>query len=270
MKNKSPVSNPASRIPHPVRILLCNDDGIHAPGLSVLHGAVKEFGELHVIAPDVERSAAGHAITLSEPIKSTPVEKNGELFGYGIGGTPADCIKLAVCAMLRDTPPDLVLSGINLGSNTGISVIYSGTVSAATEGVVLGIPGVAFSLCTYVDPEWEMAGRIVKEITQKVIETPPPPGVLLNVNLPNLPYEKLKGIRVTRMGRSRFIEEFHKRLDPRGRTYYWLDGALEVHDDGDDIDIHAVRDGYVSITPIHLDLTAYDALETFRPWETEF
>jgi len=253
-----------------MRILICNDDGIHAPGISVLAGAAKGFGEIHVIAPDVERSAAGHAITLADPIKSTPVDKNGGFFGYGIGGTPADCIKLAVCAILKDTPPDLVLSGINLGSNTGISVIYSGTVSAATEGVVLGIPGVAFSLCTYTNPEWEMAGRVAKEITQKIIETPMPSGVLLNVNMPNLPYEQLKGIKVTRMGRSRFIERFLKRLDPRGRTYYWLDGELEVHDDGDDIDIHAVRDGYVSITPIHLDLTAYDHLKTFQPLEKTF
>ena len=253
-----------------MRILICNDDGIHAPGISVLYGAAKEFGELHVIAPDVERSAAGHAITLADPIKSTPVDKSGEFFGYGIGGTPADCIKLAVCAILKDTPPDLVLSGINLGSNTGISVIYSGTVSAATEGVVLGIPGVAFSLCTYTDPEWEMAGRVAREITQKIIETPMPPNVLLNVNMPNLPYEQLKGIKVTRMGRSRFIEKFHKRLDPRGRTYYWLDGELEVHDEGDDIDIHAVRDGFVSITPIHLDLTAYNHLKTFKPLEKTF
>lgn len=253
-----------------MRILICNDDGIHAPGISVLHRAVKEFGERCVIAPDVERSAAGHAITLADPIKSMPVDKNGEFFGYGIGGTPADCIKLAVCAIMKDASPDLVLSGINLGSNTGISVIYSGTVSAATEGVVLGIPGVAFSLCTYTDPEWEMAGRVANEITRKIIETPMPPGVLLNVNMPNLPYEQLKGIKITRMGRSRFIEKFHKRLDPRGRTYYWLDGELEVHDDGDDIDIHAVRDGYVSITPIHLDLTAYEHLKTFRPLEMTF
>lgn len=253
-----------------LRILLCNDDGIHAPGIAVLHEAVRDLGETHVIAPDAERSAAGHAITLSDPIKCTPVEKDGRFFGYGIGGTPADCIKLAVCAMLKETPPALVLSGVNLGSNTGISVIYSGTVSAATEGVVLGIPGVAFSLCSYTDPQWDMAGRVAREITQRVIAQPPPPGVLLNVNLPNLPYEKLRGIKVTRMGRSRFIEKFHKRLDPRGRTYYWLDGALEVHDQGDDIDIHAVRDGYISITPIHLDLTAYGALETFRAWETVF
>jgi 5'-nucleotidase len=246
------------------RILLCNDDGIHASGISVLHDAVASCGDLRVIAPDVERSAAGHAITLADPIKSMPVEKDGVFFGDAIGGTPADCIKLAVCALMKETPPDLVLSGINLGSNTGISVIYSGTVSAATESVVLGIPGIAFSLCTYTDPEWEAAGRIAREITQEIIGKPLPPGILLNVNIPNLPYDQLKGIKITRMGRSRFIEKFHKRLDPRGRTYYWLDGALEVHDQGDDIDIHAVGDGYVSVTPIQLDLTAYDHLQTIQ------
>ena len=251
-------------MPNPVRILLCNDDGIHAPGISVLHQAVGDLGEIRIVAPDVERSAAGHAITLADPIKCTPVEKDGAFFGDAIGGTPADCVKLAVCALMEDEPPDLVLSGVNLGSNTGISVLYSGTVSAATESVILGIPGVAFSLCTYVDPQWEMAQRVVAELTQKIIKNPLPPGVLLNINIPNLPYDELKGIKVTRMGRSRFIEEFHKRLDPRGRTYYWLDGELEVHDDGDDVDIHAVNDGYVSITPIHLDLTAYDHLETLR------
>jgi 5'-nucleotidase len=253
-----------------MRILLCNDDGIHAPGISVLHQAVGPLGDLRVVAPDAERSAAGHAITLADPIKCTPVEKEGVFFGDAIGGTPADCIKLAVRALMKDAPPELVLSGINLGSNTGISVLYSGTVSAATEAVILGVPGVAFSLCTYVDPHWEMAGRIAAELTEKLIACPPPPGVLLNINLPNLPYEQLKGIKVTRMGRSRFIEEFHERLDPRGRTYYWLDGALEVDDEGDDVDIHAVHDGYVSVTPIQLDLTAYDYLEYFQALEKTF
>jgi len=222
------------------------------------------------VGPGGEPSAAGPANPPSWPNKSTPGEKDGKFFGDAIGGTPADCIKLAVCALMKDAPPDLVLSGINLGSNTGISVIYSGTVSAASEGTVLGVRRVAFSLCTYVDPEWGMAERVVTELTKKIIASPPPKGVLLNINMPNLPYEKLKGIKITRMGRSRFIEKFHKRLDPRGRTYYWLDGALEVHDDGDDIDIHAVRDGYVSITPIQLDLTAYDHLESFQSLEKTF
>lgn len=247
-----------------MRILLCNDDGIHAPGIAALHEAVRGLGDLHVVAPDVERSAAGHAITLSDPIKCLPVEKIDGFSGYAISGTPADCVKLAVRALMEDAPPDLVLSGINLGSNTGISVLYSGTVSAATESAILGIPGVAFSLCTYVDPEWDMAKRVATEITRKIMDHPIPPGVLLNVNMPNMPYDELKGFKVTRMGRSRFIEKFHKRLDPQGRTYYWLDGDLDVQDVGDDIDIHAVSAGYVSVTPIHLDLTARDHMEYFQ------
>ena len=251
-----------------MRILLCNDDGIHAPGISALHRAVGELGEIRVVAPDVERSAAGHAITLADPIKHMPIEKDGVFFGDAIGGTPVDCIKLAVCALMEDAPPDLVLSGINLGPNTGISVLYSGTVSAATESVILGVPGVAFSLCSYVDPDWEMAGRVAAELTRKIIDNPLPAGVLLNINIPNLPYDELKGVKVTRMGRSRFVEKFHKRLDPQGRTYYWLDGELEVQDSGDDIDIHAVGDGYVSITPIQLDLTAYDHLKSFQYLES--
>ncbi|MDH3346083.1 MAG: 5'/3'-nucleotidase SurE [Kiritimatiellaceae bacterium] len=251
-------------------ILLCNDDGIHASGISVLHDAVSPLAELRVVAPDVERSAAGHAITLSAPIYSTPVKKDGVLFGDAISGTPADCVKLAVCELMKDAPPNLIVSGINLGSNTGISVLYSGTVSAATEAVIHGIPGVAFSLCTYEDPEWEMAGRIAAELTEKILKTPLPPGVLLNINLPNIPYEKLKGVKVTRMGSSRFIEKFHKRLDPRERAYYWLDGEIEVYDEGDEIDTHAVDNGYVAVTPIHLDLTAYEHLQSFQALEKIF
>lgn len=217
-----------------------------------------------MVAPDTERSAAGHAITLSDPLKCMPVEKGGAFFGHSVSGTPADCIKLAVRALMENAPPRLTLSGINLGSNTGISVLYSGTVSAATESAILGIPGIAFSLCSYVNPQWEMAGRIAAEITEQVLKNPFPPGVLLNVNLPNLPYEDIKGIRVTRMGRSRFIEKFHRRLDPQGRTYFWLDGDLDVQDAGDDIDEHAVRAGYVSVTPIQFDMTAYDYLDSFQ------
>lgn len=270
MSNPPLPLNSESSALDPFRILICNDDGIHAPGIAILHRAVRGLGELHVAAPDVERSAVGHAITLSDPIKCTPVEKEDGFCGHALSGTPADCVKLAVRALMADAPPGLVLSGINLGSNTGVSVLYSGTVSAATEGIVVGIPGIAFSLCTYADPQWNMAGRIAEEMTRKILDHPLPPGVLLNVNIPNLPYNELKGIKITRMGRSRFIEKFHKRLDPRGRTYYWLDGDLEVQDEGDDIDIHAVSNGYVSVTPIHLDLTARQHMDYFHWMEKTF
>lgn len=249
-----------------MKILLCNDDGIHAPGIAALREAVREQGELTIVAPDAERSAAGHAITLSNPLQCAPIEKEGSFFGHAVDGTPADCIKLALRALM-DSAPQLVLSGINLGANTGISVLYSGTVSAAREGAIHGIPAVAFSLCATAEPQWESAVRVAREITAKVLRQSIPPGVLLNVNIPNVPYDELRGTRVTRMGRSRFVEKFHRRTDPRGRTYFWLDGDLDVQDSGDDVDLHAVRDGYVSITPIHFDATAYDHLDSLRALE---
>jgi len=186
-----------------MKILLSNDDGIHARGISVLHKALGGLGELHVVAPDTERSAAGHAITLTDPIKAINVEKNDQLFGTAVSGTPADCIKLALCLLMKDAHPDLVVSGINLGSNTGISVLYSGTVSAASEAVILGVPGIALSLCTYQDPHWDTAEKVATEIVAKVLENPLPDGTLLNVNIPNIPHSELKGMKAARMGRSR-------------------------------------------------------------------
>ena len=253
-----------------MKILLCNDDGIHAPGISVLHKAISGLGELHVVAPDTERSAAGHAITLTDPIKATLVDKNEQLFGTAVSGTPADCIKLALCLLMKDNHPDLVVSGINLGSNTGISVLYSGTVSAASEAVILGVPGIAISLCTYQDPQWETAEKVATEIVAKVMKNPLPDGTLLNVNIPNIPYAELKGMKAARMGRSRFVEKFSVHRDPRGNDYYWLDGELDLLDDSPDTDVRVVRDGYVALTPIHIDLTARHCMEQVEGWNVEF
>lgn len=196
-------------------ILLSNDDGIFAPGIAVLSDALKGLGELTLVAPDTERSAVGHAITLSDPIKTRPIHRNGVFFGHAASGMPADCVKLAVCALLK-RPPDLVVSGINLGPNAGISVIYSGTVSAATEGTILGIPSLALSLATYKDPEWETAGRAARALAEHLVAHPLPRGVLLNVNIPNRPWRDIRGYAATRMGASRFIETFERRLDPYG------------------------------------------------------
>lgn len=251
-----------------MKILLCNDDGIHARGISVLHQAVQPFGDIHVVAPDTERSAAGHAITLTDPIKTISVEKNEQHFGLAVGGTPADCIKLALCLLHKDELPDLVVSGINLGSNTGISVLYSGTVSAASEAVILGVPGVAISLCTYQNPYWETAAKVAEEIVPKLLKNPLPDGVLLNVNVPNIPYSELKGLKAARMGRSRFVEKFSVHCDPRGNNYYWLDGELDLLDDSAETDVRVVADGYAALTPIHIDLTANHAMEHVRTFES--
>ncbi|VGO15520.1 5'-nucleotidase SurE [Pontiella desulfatans] len=253
-----------------MKILLCNDDGIHARGIAELHQSIGHLGDLHVCAPDTERSAAGHAITLTDPIKALPVEKNGQPFGTAVGGTPADCIKLALCLLHKENLPDLVVSGINLGSNTGISVLYSGTVSAASEAVILGVPAIALSLCTYQNPHWETAAKVASEIVAKVARNPLPDGTLLNVNIPNIPLSELKGMKASRMGRSRFVEKFTTHLDPRGNKYYWLDGELDLLDDSADTDVQVVRSGYVALTPIHIDLTARHCMEQVETWNVEY
>ena len=252
-----------------MKILLCNDDGIHARGITELYHAVSHMGELTVCAPDTERSAAGHAITIYDPIRTKPVEKPNGLSGIAVDGTPADCIKLAVSFLHKDNPPDLVLSGINLGSNTGISVLYSGTVSAASEAAILGVPAIAFSLCTYREPQWETAARVARDVVEKAIKNPLPDGVLLNVNIPNLPYDEIKGMKAGQMGRSRFIEKFTEHADPRGNKYYWLDGEMKLMDDNSNTDERLVNNGYVALTPIHIDLTANHCMQQVEQWNTE-
>lgn len=246
-----------------MRILVCNDDGIHAPGIGHLADALQDLGDVRVVAPAAEQSAVGHAITLSNPLKTHAVQRNGQPFGQAVGGTPADCVKLAVFA-LAGGRPDLVVSGINLGPNAGISVIYSGTVSAATEGTILGIPSIAVSLNTFSDPQWATGAHYARVMAGEVVRHGLPPETLLNVNVPNLPLAEVRGIRLTRMGRSRFVEEFHRRTDPRGNVYYWMDGEMELLGDGEGTDIRALEDGYVSLTPIWFDLTHQAVLRDFQ------
>jgi 5'-nucleotidase len=253
-----------------MKILLCNDDGIHARGIAELHRALEHLGDLHVCAPATERSAAGHAITIYDPIRTMPVENENGLLGIAVDGTPADCVKLAVSFLHKDNPPDLVVSGINLGSNTGISVLYSGTVSAASEACILGVPAIALSLCTYQNPHWETAARVAADIVAKVAANPLPNGVLLNVNIPNLPYNEIRGLKAGQMGRSRFIEKFTEHRDPRGNKYYWLDGDMKMLDDNAETDERLVNKGYVSLTPIHIDLTAHHCLEQVETWNEEY
>ena len=253
-----------------MKILLCNDDGIHAPGIAALHKAIAHLGDLHVCAPSTERSAAGHAITIYDPIRTMPVEKETGLSGIAVDGTPADCVKLAVSFLHKDDPPDLVVSGINLGSNTGISVLYSGTVSAASEAAILGVPAIALSLCTYQNPNWETAAKVAADIVEKVARDPLPDGVLLNVNIPNLPFDQLKGMKAGQMGRSRFIERFTEHCDPRGNKYYWLDGDMKMLDDNAETDESLVNKGYVSLTPIHIDLTAKHCMDQVVSWNLDF
>lgn len=251
-----------------MHILLSNDDGIYAPGLMALFEAVRDLGVVHVVAPSGEQSAVGHAITLSDPIKTKKIFRNGNFFGHAVGGTPADCVKLAACALLEQRP-DLVISGINLGPNAGISVLYSGTVSAATEGTILGIPSMAISINTFKDPLWATAAQVARHLVKVIGRNGLPPRTLLNVNVPNLPLGQVRGFTVTRMGESRFVETFDRRTDPRGNVYYWMDGALEQSGETEGSDLDALQRGYVSLTPIWFDLTNHSALPVLQQWNLD-
>jgi 5'-nucleotidase len=237
-------------------ILLTNDDGIHAEGLRKLRTAAAKLGQVRIVAPESEQSAVGHSITLYDPIKAHEVTKDGKFYGYGIGGTPADSVKLAVYSLLP-RPPDLVISGINNGSNLGINVLYSGTVSAATEAAILGFPSMAVSLAQKKDPPFEWAVPHIERLGAWVLKCGLPRGVALNVNIPALPPDQVRGFKLTRQGLSKFRESFEQREDPRGNVYYWLAGEATATETDVGVDVTAVKEGYVSVTPLFYDLTAH-------------
>jgi 5'-nucleotidase len=248
-----------------MRILLTNDDGIYAKGIEVLHAHLCKDYEVVVVAPETEQSAVGHAITLTDPLRVKSVDRNGAFFGYAVKGTPADCVKLAINELV-ELAPDLVVSGINLGANVGINVIYSGTVSAATEGTILGVPAIAFSINSFRDPDFEPAARFARLLVQQVGEHGLPPHTSLNVNVPAIPESKIKGVRVTRQGITRFVEKFDRRVDPRENVYYWQCGSTPPLDEDGNTDASALANDCISITPIQHDLTNYDFLESLRSW----
>lgn len=249
-------------------ILVANDDGIDAPGIRALAAAMDALGEVYVVAPIDEQSAVGHAITVRNPVRARPWEvelPSGKAEAYAVTGTPADCVKLAVNQLLPRRP-DLIVSGINHGPNTAVNIIYSGTVSAATEGAILGVDAIAFSLCDWEAEEYAPAAQVAQGIARRVMSEGLPPGILLNVNIPYRPLEELRGVSVTRQARSRWQESFQARRDPFDRPYYWLAGEFVNLDEGDNTDLAAIDEGYVSVTPLRLDLTAHDLLDDLRDW----
>ena len=248
------------------KILLTNDDGINAPGISALFESIEPIGDITVVAPDTERSAVGHAITLSDPLRVEKVNKRGKFFGYAVSGTPADCVKIAVWALLEEKP-DIVVSGINLGNNTGISIIYSGTVSAATEGMILEIPSIAISLAAYKKPDFSYAAKFAKKLVNLVLKNGLPVRTLLNVNVPNVPESEIKGVRITRQGKAFYREYFDERKDPWGRSYYWMAGEKVRIKEDDSVDDSALDNNMVSVTPIQFDLTDYSNLELIESWK---
>lgn len=265
-------SPPLDLAPDRPLILLSNDDGVDANGLVALAAALDGLGTLAVVAPTQEQSAVGHAITVRDPMRAHawPFEgPSGPVWARAVTGTPADCVKLAAQKLLP-RKPDLVVSGINHGPNTAVNVIYSGTVSAATEAAILGIPSVAVSHCAWsTEADFEAAGRYARLVAEHVLRDGLPPGTLLNVNVPDLALDAIQGVRITRQARARWEEEFEERRDPMDRPYYWLGGRFVDLDEGQDTDLHAIGRGYVSVTPLHYDLTAYAALERLEGWSWE-
>lgn len=245
-----------------MNILVTNDDGIHAPGLAALYQELCRLGEVAVVAPESEQSAVGHAISLSHPLRVRQVALDGGVSGWAVTGTPADCVKIALSELLP-TSPDLVVSGINLGPNLGINVLYSGTVSAATEAAILGVRALALSLNTYKNADFPRAARLAGEVLARLLTWSGwTPQVCLNVNLPDLPRDQVRGVKFTRQDVGPLVEHFERRVDPRERIYYWLAEINERRAPDLSTDYGALQAGYVSVTPIHHDLTHYPSLET--------
>ena len=250
-----------------MKIILTNDDGIYSPGILELKKAIAPFGSVTVVAPDVQKSGVGHSITFSHPLRVRDVYTNGDFIGYGIDGSPADCVKLAVREILKEKAR-LLVSGINIGANVGINVLYSGTVAAAIEGALLGIPSVAVSLeISGSSPDAKGAAETAKDIIALIIKKELPRGTLLNVNIPHIPKDKIKGVKITKQFSGDFDEHYEKRADPRGVAYYWLAGTGWPKEDVIGTDMHALKDGYISITPIRYDLTDKTFFTKIESWE---
>jgi 5'-nucleotidase len=243
-----------------MRILLSNDDGIRSEGLKALYEELSKFADVVVVAPDRERSAVGRALTLHRPIRCEKIDENW----YAVDGTPTSCVYIGIHAIMKGNKPDMVIGGINRGPNLGEDITYSGTVSVAMEGALLGIPSLAFSLASFENHKWKDAAKWAAEIAKEVGKKGLPQGCCLNVNIPNLSFEEIRGIKLTRQGKKNYSEKVEERKDPWGRTYYWIGGEEPDWIPEPGTDYWAVKNGYISITPIHLDLTDYEALKSLR------
>ena len=278
-----------------MNLLLSNDDGIFSLGIRTLANTLADAGhQITVVCPDRERSATGHGLTLHKPIRAELVETifHPAIKAWACSGTPSDCVKLALGALLEQ-PPDMVLSGINHGSNLGTDVLYSGTVSAAMEGAIEGIPSIAFSLTSFAAQDFQPAANFAKTLVQQFGKNPLPEAVLLNVNVPAVPQEAIAGVMMTRQGLRRYVDQFEQRTDPRGKTYYWLAGELvqDVPQPSVELlvttaqgsrtldsawlnslptDVQAIRGNHITITPLQFNLTCASGLAHLRDWQLEF
>ena len=249
-------------------ILVTNDDGITAPGIAALVEVMKTLGDVVVVAPDKAQSGMGHAITINSTLRINKSKVYGVKEEYSCTGTPVDCVKFAVNKIMK-RKPDLCVSGINHGTNMSINVIYSGTMSAAVEGAIEGIPSIGFSLSDYtLEADFTASKKIVKKIAEQVLKNGLPSGVCLNVNIPKLKYDLIKGIKVCRQAKATWIERFDERKDPTGQTYYWLTGKFENFDLNEkDTDVWALENNYVSIVPTQFDMTAHQVIKQIATWK---
>jgi 5'-nucleotidase len=252
--------------PLPLNILLTNDDGIYADGLWSLYRLLHQKHHVAVVAPDRERSAVGHGITLHQPLRAARVTVNGGYQGWAVSGTPADCVKLAVFELLEQ-PPDIVISGINPGANTGVNLNYSGTVAAAKEAALCGLKALAVSIEGSESPHFDAAARFVARMADTVNTNGLPKGTFLNINVPNVAYEELAGVIISRQGNELYGEYFEKRIDPRKRSYYWQAAESNRFFSFSDVDDAALSRNCVSITPVRCDMTDYDAIKMLKQWD---
>jgi len=249
-------------------ILVTNDDGINAPGIRTLISVVKNIGDVVVVAPDSPQSGMGHAITINSTLHSSRITpKNSEIIEYSCSGTPADCVKLAINELMP-RKPDLCVSGINHGSNSSINVIYSGTMSAAIEAGIEGVPAIGFSLLDYSwNADFSHSKDFIRKITLNALNNGIPKGVVLNVNIPAVKKSDIKGVKICRQAKAYWVEEFDKRKNPLGQEYYWLTGKFVNKDQGEDTDEWALKNNYISIVPVEFDLTAHHAIQGLNEWD---
>jgi 5'-nucleotidase len=247
-------------------ILVVNDDGITAPGIKALMNVMKEIGNVVVVAPDSPQSGMGHAITIGSPLRLDKVDIYDDIESYSCSGTPVDCVKLAVNKVLKGKKPDLCVSGINHGLNNSINILYSGTMSAAVEGAIEGIPSIGFSLDDYtLQADFSDCVKYVKVIALQVLQNGLPASTLLNVNFPNGSH--IKGIKICRQANAKWAEEFDERMDPHKRPYYWLTGVFQLNDTGEETDVWALDNNYVSVVPVQFDMTAHHAIPIINNWK---
>ncbi|TFG90526.1 MAG: 5'/3'-nucleotidase SurE [Candidatus Atribacteria bacterium] len=249
-----------------MKILLTNDDGIYSEGIQILKKQLDNIAKVIVIAPDRERSTIGHAMTLRKPLRIKKVKVDGNFWGFSLDGTPADCVIVGLMEIMKDEKPDLVVSGINRGANLGDDIIYSGTVSAAMEGAMRNIPSLAVSLAGFEDFQFESAALFTKKIACDLVKNNLPPNLVLNINFPNIVYEEIKGVEVTRHGKRVYQNEIKIIDDPKGTSHYWLGGELPEGNIEPDTDFEAIYNNKVSITPLSLDLTNYQMMPKVKDW----